>query len=45
MDIDAAVAWPQRRLDVREGSVGGLGFSVGREQILEAGRSPTVTHT
>jgi uncharacterized protein len=35
-DIDAAVAWLQRRADVREGRVGGIGFSVGGELLLEA---------
>jgi len=35
-DIDAAVAWLQRRPDVRQGRIGGIGFSVGGEQMLEA---------
>jgi hypothetical protein len=35
-DIDAAVAWLQRQPDVRDGRVGGIGYSVGGEQMLEA---------
>jgi len=35
-DLDAAVAWLQRRPDVRKGRIGGIGFSVGGEQMLEA---------
>jgi hypothetical protein len=35
-DIDAAVAWLQRQPDVRGGRIGGIGFSVGGEQMLEA---------
>jgi len=35
-DVDAAVAWLQRRPDVRNGRIGGIGFSVGGEQMLEA---------
>src|SRR5688572_3843627 len=35
-DLDAAVAWLQRRPDVRHGRIGGIGFSVGAEQMLEA---------
>jgi fermentation-respiration switch protein FrsA (DUF1100 family) len=35
-DLDAAVAWLQRRADVRHGRIGGIGFSVGGEQMLEA---------
>jgi uncharacterized protein len=35
-DIDAAVAWLQRQPDVRDGRVGGIGFSVGGEMMLEA---------
>ena len=35
-DIDAAVAWLRRQPDVREGHIGGIGFSVGGEQMLEA---------
>ena len=35
-DLDAAVAWLQRRPDVRQGRIGGIGFSVGGEQMLEA---------
>jgi uncharacterized protein len=35
-DIDAAVAWLQRRPDVHNGRVGGIGFSVGGEMMLEA---------
>ncbi len=35
-DIDAAVDWLKRQPDVRQGRIGGLGFSVGGEQMLEA---------
>jgi hypothetical protein len=35
-DIDAAVAFLQARPDVERGRIGGLGFSVGGEQMLEA---------
>lgn len=35
-DIDAAVAWLRRQADVRDGRVGGIGFSVGGEMMLEA---------
>jgi uncharacterized protein len=35
-DIDAAVAWLRRQPDVHGGKVGGIGFSVGGEMMLEA---------
>jgi uncharacterized protein len=35
-DIDAAVAWMQRRRDVTDGRIGGIGFSVGGEMMLQA---------
>jgi fermentation-respiration switch protein FrsA (DUF1100 family) len=35
-DLDAAVAYLERRGDVRDGRIGGLGLSVGGEQLLEA---------
>jgi dienelactone hydrolase len=35
-DVDAAVEWLSRRPDVRDGRIGGIGFSVGGEQMLEA---------
>ena len=35
-DVEAAVAFLQRRPDVRDGRIGGLGLSVGGEQMLEA---------
>ena len=35
-DIDAGVAFLQRQRDVRDGRIGGIGFSVGGEQMLEA---------
>jgi hypothetical protein len=35
-DIDAAVAWLQRRPDVSNGRIGGIGFSVGGEMMLQA---------
>jgi hypothetical protein len=38
-DIDAAVAWLQRRRDVNAGRIGGIGFSVGGEMMLHAAAS------
>jgi dienelactone hydrolase len=35
-DIDAAVAWLGRQPDVQDGQVGGIGFSVGGEMMLQA---------
>lgn len=35
-DLDAAVAWLRARPDIRDGRIGGIGFSVGAEQLLEA---------
>ena len=35
-DIHAAVAWLQRRPDVRGDRIGGIGFSVGGEMMLQA---------
>ena len=35
-DLDAAAAFLAGRPDVRDGRIGGLGFSVGGEQVLEA---------
>ena len=35
-DIDAAVTWLRRQPDVRDGRIGGIGFSVGGEMMLEA---------
>jgi fermentation-respiration switch protein FrsA (DUF1100 family) len=35
-DIDAAVAWLRRRDDVRRRFIGGLGLSVGGEEMIEA---------
>jgi fermentation-respiration switch protein FrsA (DUF1100 family) len=40
-DIDAAVAWLQERPDVTHGRVGGIGFSVGGEVMLQAAASNT----
>jgi hypothetical protein len=40
-DIDAAVAWLQRRPDVSNGRIGGIGFSVGGEMMLQAAASNT----
>ena len=40
-DIDAAVVWLQRRPDVRDGRIGGIGFSVGGETMLQAAASNT----
>jgi pimeloyl-ACP methyl ester carboxylesterase len=38
-DIDAAVAWLRRRPDVERRRIGGLGVSMGGEQMLEAAAS------
>jgi fermentation-respiration switch protein FrsA (DUF1100 family) len=38
-DVDAAVAWLRRQPDVRSGRIGGIGFSVGGEMMLEAAAS------
>jgi fermentation-respiration switch protein FrsA (DUF1100 family) len=38
-DVDAAVGWLQRRRDVKGGRIGGIGFSVGGEVLLEAAAS------
>ena len=38
-DIDSAVAWLQRQPDVRGGRIGGVGFSVGGEMMLQAAAS------
>ncbi|HEY7693468.1 MAG TPA: CocE/NonD family hydrolase [Gaiellaceae bacterium] len=35
-DVDAAVGWLRRRPDVRDGRIGGIGFSVGGEVMLQA---------
>jgi uncharacterized protein len=40
-DIDAAVTWLQQRPDVEDGRIGGIGFSVGGEVMLEAAASNT----
>ena len=40
-DIDAAVAWLQNRPDVKEDRIGGIGFSVGGEMMLQAAASNT----
>ena len=38
-DIDAAVAWLQHQRDVRGDRIGGIGFSVGGEMMLQAAAS------
>jgi len=38
-DIDAAVGWLRQRPDVRDGQIGGIGFSVGGEMMLQAAAS------
>jgi hypothetical protein len=38
-DIDAAVAWLRRRPDVEPARIGGIGFSVGGEALLQAAAS------
>ena len=43
-DIDAAVAWLQRRPDVEDERIGGIGFSVGGEMMLQATASNTGLH-
>jgi fermentation-respiration switch protein FrsA (DUF1100 family) len=43
-DIDAAVAWLRRRPDVKDERIGGIGFSVGGEVMLEAAASNTGLH-
>jgi uncharacterized protein len=40
-DIDAAVAWLQQRPDVEDGRIGGIGFSVGGEMMLQAAATNT----
>ena len=35
-DIDAAVAWLRKQPNVHDGRIGGIGFSVGGEMMLEA---------
>ena len=40
-DIDAAVAWLQERADVTDSRIGGIGFSVGGEMMLQAAASNT----
>jgi fermentation-respiration switch protein FrsA (DUF1100 family) len=35
-DLDAAVAWLRKQPDVHDGRIGGIGFSVGGEMMLEA---------
>lgn len=36
-DLDAAIAFLEARPDVDEGKIGGIGFSVGGEQMIQAG--------
>ena len=43
-DIDAAVAWLQKQPDVRKGQIGGIGFSVGGEMMLQAAAENTGLH-
>ena len=38
-DLEAAVAWLRHRPDVRAGRIGGIGFSVGGEAMLQAAAS------
>ncbi|MGE5273331.1 MAG: alpha/beta hydrolase [Verrucomicrobiota bacterium] len=40
-DIDAAVSWLRHRPDVHDGRIGGIGFSVGGEMMLQAAASNT----
>jgi hypothetical protein len=43
-DVDAAVAWLRGRPDVVPGRIGGIGFSVGGEVLLQAAASNTGLH-
>jgi hypothetical protein len=43
-DIDAAVAWLRTQPDVRHARIGGIGFSVGGEAMLEAAASNPRLH-
>jgi fermentation-respiration switch protein FrsA (DUF1100 family) len=43
-DIDAAVAWLGKQLDVHGGRVGGIGFSVGGEMMLQAAAGNPALH-
>jgi fermentation-respiration switch protein FrsA (DUF1100 family) len=38
-DVDAAVAWLRARPDVQDGRIGGIGFSVGGEAMIQAAAS------
>ena len=38
-DINAAVAWLRQRADVSDGRIGGIGFSVGGEMMLQTAAS------
>ena len=40
-DIDAAIAWLKQQHDVKYGQVGGIGFSVGGEMMLQAAAANT----
>ena len=40
-DLDAAVAWLRKQPDVRGGRIGGIGFSVGGEMMLQAAAENT----
>jgi uncharacterized protein len=40
-DIDAAVTWLRHRPDVLDGRIGGIGFSVGGEMLLQAAAGNT----
>lgn len=42
-DVDAAVAWLAQRPEVKDGRIGGIGFSVGGEMMIEAAaRNPAL---
>jgi predicted acyl esterase len=43
-DIDAAVAWLQKQPDVRNARIGGIGFSVGGEMMLQAAATNSNLH-
>jgi hypothetical protein len=43
-DIDAAVAWLRHQPDVDNGRIGGIGFSVGGEMMLQAAARNTGLH-
>ena len=43
-DIDAAIAWLKKQPDVKDGRIGGIGFSVGGEMMAQAAASNPGLH-